>query len=37
MKNEAGQKVFRRKGIYTFPLFFFFVVFFVMAIAQFIE
>nr|DAF40159.1 MAG TPA: hypothetical protein [Bacteriophage sp.]DAS32097.1 MAG TPA: hypothetical protein [Caudoviricetes sp.] len=37
MKNESGQKVFGRKGIYTFPLFFFFVVFLVIAIAQFVE
>ena len=37
MKNESGQQVFGRKGIYTFPLFFFFVVFLVMAIAQFVE
>lgn len=37
MKNKSGQKVFGRKGIYAFPLFFFFVVFLVMAIAQFIE
>jgi len=37
MKNEAEKKVFGRKWIYTFPLFLFFVVFLVIAIAQFIE